>query len=110
MRLNDFKLDKGYGDNYRLNNAYKHFLLTINGLGESVIQRWEVYNAIADELLALELYSELEELKYRVTDNENPNDAIVDILEGIELSPLLHNLIGVVYGYIEDDKYSKYYI
>ncbi len=110
MRLNDFTIDSGYGANNHLDNAYKYFLLTVNGLGESVIQRWEVYNMIADELLSLELYNKFEELKYRVTGKENPNSAIIDILDGIELTNLLHNLLGLVYGYLEEDKYSKFYI
>jgi len=109
MSLNDFTIDNGYSYNSYLNTAYRHFLLTIRGLSESEILRWENYSMIADELLSLELYNEFEELKYRLTDNENPNEVIIDILSKIEVSTLLSCLRHNVYQYIEEDKYSRFY-
>jgi len=111
MSLNDFIIDHGYSDNRYLNTAYKRFLQReVNTLiDESKIERWEIYNMIADELVKFGYLTEFEELKYRLTELENPNDVILDILSYINEPPTIFmTLYHMIEQYADEDFYSKF--
>ena len=52
---------------------------------------------------------EFEEIKYRITDSENPNEVLLDVFERIELSPILMFHSRHLEDYLEIDKYSKFF-
>jgi DNA-directed RNA polymerase subunit N (RpoN/RPB10) len=72
------------------------------------IERWEIYNMISNELVAHGYTTEWDEFKYRITDKENPNDVIIDILDGIERTSLLHTLYGMVEVFKDEDFYVEH--
>ena len=106
MSLNDFIIDHGYNDNRYLNTAYKRFLQSeVNTLiDESEIERWEIYNMITDELVKFGYLTEFDELKYRITERETPNDVILDILSKITEPPIIIiTLFHMVEKYMDED-------
>jgi hypothetical protein len=110
MSLNDFIIDHGSKkkDGY-LDTAYRRFVFNkINSIDETKLERWEVYNMIANELVGHGYIIEFDELRYRITDNENPNDVIIDILDNIECTTLLRTLYGMVEMYIGEDFHSEF--
>jgi len=110
MRLNEFTIDHGSNDNKHLNSAYTRFLINeVNPLmDESKIERWEVYNMIADELIKYGYLTEFDELKYRLTAYENPNRVLLDILKDIERPMVMTTLYRMVEQYIDEDFFADF--
>jgi len=111
MSLKDFIIDHGSkGKNRYLNNAYKRFVTnTLTNLSDNEIERWEVYNMVANELVGYGYLTEFDELRYRITDKENPNDVIIDILDNIECTTLLRTLYSMAEIYADEDFHSEYF-
>jgi hypothetical protein len=59
----------------------KHISCILENLDEELEIRWDLYNLIFKQLLNKKKINYTEELKYRLTDGENPNDVILDILD-----------------------------
>lgn len=47
---------------------------------DETITRWEIYNSIMSELINIGKYDSFQEIKYRLTDGENPNLVMLDIV------------------------------
>lgn len=71
----DTNLDKAYS-NYIKNIQYT--------LDDDGYQRWEVYNSIMLELVKSGLEDAFTEVKYRLTDKEDPNIVLSDIVSRYE--------------------------
>lgn len=111
MSLNDFVIDHGSNKQTRhLDNAYRRFVTKKmhSLIDDSKFERWEIYNMIASELIAHGYTTEFDELRYRITDNEDPNDVMIDILDTIECTTLLRTLYGMVEMYIAEDFHSEF--
>lgn len=64
-----------------LSRIYRNHILQEKILANpSNMERWDVYDMILIELKELGYKSEIEEILYRITDDENPNDVILDVL------------------------------
>lgn len=110
MSIKDFITGNGFSSKNRLDSDYKNFILnTINNCDDTHVERWEIYNDIIDELVKLGYNSEFEEIKYRITDGENPNEIFLNIFARIELSPILIFYSKQLEDYLETDKYSKFF-
>jgi len=93
-----------------LNLAYKNFLDEIKPtLDDETEERWEVYDMILSELVRGGYNSEFEEYKYRITDNENPNFILYDILNRIDGTPLTYIFTNNLKRYIDEDNMSRFY-
>lgn len=72
----------GQGKFNFLDKAYGKFIKESLSKGDdNNIERWELYNSIMVELLNLEKMNYFEEVKYRFTGGENPNNVMLDIIE-----------------------------
>jgi len=109
MSLNDFIITNGSSEKSYLNYAYRSLLMnTINTLDEKSFERWETYHLIIDELSKEGHDKAFKEIKYRLTDDEYPNDVFIDVLSRVELTPLLVFLQRRVEMYVEDDILGRF--
>jgi hypothetical protein len=71
--------------------------------------RWYVYDTILFELKREHNYQTYDEIKYRLTDGENPNDVFYDIiLRGDYSSSLIWLFKKKIEEFIEDDYYKRF--
>jgi hypothetical protein len=60
---------------------YNKFITnSLTNTDEETIERWYTYEAIMTELIGLNKINLFEEVKYRLTGGEDPNDIILDII------------------------------
>jgi|TARA_Y100000389_G_scaffold169148_1_gene175199 hypothetical protein len=77
----DFTIKSGSGKYSNLDKEYGNFLKTITQkLDGEKLYRWESYNLIIEELIKENKLSTFEEVKYRLTDGEDPNNVMLDII------------------------------
>ena len=82
MKANNFILKTNQGKSTTLDKAYsKHIIGILGRLDEETEERWETYNIIIEELLKQGKGKYFQEIKYRLTDGENPNDVIIEIID-----------------------------
>jgi len=96
-----------------LDKEYNHHIYNvISNLNEEEEARWETYNLIITELGNSNSKDYFDEVKYRLTDGENPNQVILDIINRD-----LDNVNGLVWllkrrieEYIEEDFIRRFYV
>jgi|LakMenEpi03Aug12_release.lakeMendotaPanAssembly.Ray.scaffolds.fasta_scaffold1228333_2 hypothetical protein len=74
--------------------------------------RWETYDLIIRELFEVDKGIYFGEIKYRITDGEDPNYVILDIISRYkesELNYLIWSLKRRIDEYIEDDFYKRFF-
>lgn len=112
MGTNILLLKSGRTKKSILDNAYnqhlENILKTIDDEEES---KWETYSFIIEELVNQGKKTYLEEIKYRLSDGENPNEVILDILEreSDDIDDLLWFFKRRIEEYLEDDFYKRFY-
>ena len=84
MELFNFILKVGKGKDTVLDKAYSHIVNGAINSSEAVQERWDVYNLIVTELAHLGDGKLFKEFKYRLTDGENANAILLDILLRID--------------------------
>lgn len=113
MELIDFIVKTGYGKNTNLDKAYTKLInRVLSETGEEGEERWETYNLIIKEFFEIDDGVYFEELKYRFTDGENPNNVILDIASRYEqenLSFLLSFLLKKVESFTEEDFLKRFF-
>ncbi len=89
----------------------KHINSIIETLDDEKEGRWETYNIIIQELIDGGKGEYFQEIKYRLTDGENPNSVMLDIInrEVDEVSGLIWFLKRRIEEYLEDDYLRKFY-
>lgn len=110
MRAN-YLLSASHGKRTQLDKAYyKHITCVLESLDEDSEIRWETYNLIIDQLSKNTNKDYLKELKYRLTDGEDPNKVILDIIdrENDEIDSLVWFLRKRVEEFIEDDFFKRF--
>jgi hypothetical protein len=110
MEAKNFLFKSGHGKQTTLDKAYyKHIHCILDTLDEESEIRWETYNLII-ELITCENHDYFSEIKYRITDGENPNDVILDIIErNIDNSDsLIWFLKRRVEEYREEDFFKRF--
>lgn len=113
MRANNFILKAGQGKNTRLDSAYQKLIseLKIN-LDEEQESRWEVYNLIMEDLVNNGRVEVFNEVKYRLTDNENVNEVMLDVLGRYEFDcddDLYLILTARINDFIEEDFLKRFH-
>jgi len=112
MEYFDFTIKDGVGKYTSLDKEYNTFLRrTMANLDEDKLDRWEVYNVIVDELIKIGYNNVFKEIKYRLTDGEDVNHIILDVMtnEITNLSSLLWFMKKRIKGYIDKDFYGQFY-
>jgi len=90
-----------------LDKTYRNFIL--NNFNTDFVDRLEIYNIIINELIVLGEYDSVDEIKYRITDGENPNDVILDIINKIPGDNYLMWLVKPnIKTFLEEDLIKKY--
>lgn len=114
MELLDFIVKNGFGKNTLLDSAYAKLInQVITEMDDETEERWETYNLIIKELFNIDNGEYFQEIKYRFTDGENPNNVILDIISRYasdELSYLAYFLSKRVEEYAELDFCRRFYI
>lgn len=111
MEAKNFLLKSGGNGRTFLDKVYnKHILTVINTLDEEKEDRWETYNLIVSELTRNTKKDFIKEIKYRLTDGEDPSEVILDIInrENDEVGGLVWFLKKRVEEYIDDDFFKRF--
>jgi hypothetical protein len=82
----------------------------LNELDEDKQARWETYDLIISDFMENGKEWAFEEIKYRITDGEDPNKVILDIIErdSDNIDSLSWFLKRRIEEYIEDDFFSRF--
>lgn len=102
----------GSGRYSNLDKEYSKFLEnTLNNIyDDAILYRWETYNLIMSELIELGENKLFDEIKYRFTDGENPNEVILDILNRTpNASGFLWLIRKRISEYIDEDFENEFY-
>jgi hypothetical protein len=112
MEANNFFIKAGQGQNSTLDKAYyRHINNLIETLDEEKEGRWETCNMIIQELINEGKSYYFNEIKYRLTDGEDPNMVMLDIIErdGEAVNGLIWFLKRRIEEYLEDDYLRRFY-
>lgn len=113
MELFDFIVTRGSGKNTNLDKEYRKMISEIIMTSdEERSGRWETYNLIIKEFFEIDDCKYFQEIKYRLTDGENPNLVILDVISRYsteELGGLIWFLKRRVEEYMEDDFYERFF-
>lgn len=113
MELSDFIVTSGGGKNTSLDKEYRKMINEIVLTNDDERSgRWETYNLIIREFFEIDNCQFFEEIKYRLTDGEDPNKVILDIIsryESEELGGLIWFLKRRVEEYMNDDFYLRFF-
>lgn len=113
MERYDFIVKKGKGKNTKLDKEYSQLINSIiQNCDEENEARWEVYNLMISELFKLDDGIYFQEIKYRVTDEENANEVLLDILSRYnpdELNAFVSFLKKRIEEYAEEDFYKRFF-
>ena len=112
MKNFDYTIKNGSGRYSNLDKEYNKFIeATLNDTqDEKIIYKWEIYNLIMDELLQLGKEHLFNEIRYRLTDGENPNYVIMDIIErDSNLSGFLWLIRKRIEEFINEDFENQFY-
>lgn len=112
MKANNFPITASKGKRTTLDKAYcKHITNVLETLDKEKEERWETYNIIIQELINEGKIDYFKEIKYRLTDGEDPNKVMLEIIErdGDEASGLIWILKRRLEEYFEDDYLKGFY-
>ena len=113
MEANDFKLRARRGKQTMLDKAYSKYINTVlDTIDEEQEMRWETYNLIIEELINDNFLDYFEELKYRITDGEEPSVVLLEIInrEQDGVSGLVWSLKRRLEEYIDEDYFNRFLI
>jgi hypothetical protein len=113
MEFCDFVVKKGTGKNTILDKQYTKLINNvIKTQNDELEERWEMYNLIVKELFNVDGGVYFQEIKYRLTDGENPNNVILEIISRYRndtLTFLIGYCVKKVEEYAEEDFYKRFY-
>lgn len=110
MKNTNLNTGTGSKDNI-LDKMYEQLIKdSIDNINEEQEIRLETYDLILYELKREEDYKTYDEIKYRITDGEPPNQVFYDIILRGDYSSSLIWLFKVrIEEFIEEDSYSRFY-
>lgn len=113
MEVYDFIVKKGSGKSSILDKQYGKLIEEmVDKKDEDLETRWEIYNLIIKELMAVDDGKYFMEIKYRFTDGEDPNAVILDIISRYtpyEVSNLIWFLKKRLEEFAEEDFFKRFY-
>lgn len=111
MGPNIFLLNTGYNTKTTLDKAYsRHVNSILETLTEDQETRWEIYSIIIQQWIQQGKAEYYKELKYRLTDGENPNEILLDLInrEGDDVDNLIWSLKKRVEDYLDEDILKRF--
>jgi len=111
MERRNFLMKTNINKKTVLDKAYnKHINTVIDSLDEEKEARWETYNVVIQELVGEGDY--FDEIKYRLTDGEDPNNVILDIVNRNiqDANSLTWILKKRIEDYLEEDYIKRFYL
>ena len=92
MKSFNHPIKGGFGRCLNLDKEYNRYLeKTLKKIqDDDMLHRWETYNLIMEELIELNKLDLFDEVRYRITDDEDPNKVMIDVL----------NKTGVLSGFL----------
>jgi hypothetical protein len=111
MKDFNFKVKTGSGKYNKLDKLYQKYLLNnVNLLDSDMFHRFEIYDVIMNELIKIGDMVSFDEVKYRLTDGEDPNFVMLDIVNRYEDENGMIWVLGrEIKNFIDEDTYSKFY-
>lgn len=112
MGVNNFLVTTCQANKTRLDRLYyQHINCLLSNLDEDEEIKWDTYSLIIENLLNQGHKNILKEVKYRLTDGENPNEIILDIVQRHydSVDGLIWFLKRRVEEYLEEDYYKKFF-
>ena len=111
MKDFNIRIKSGSGKHNNLDKEYNNYVLNIiNNSDNQTKERWHIYSIIMDELVKINEIECFEEVKYRLTDGENPNYIMLDIInKNKNNSELLWFIKKRIDEYIDDDFYKLFF-
>lgn len=113
MNAKNLLLTANQGKRTTLDKAYNnHIKIVLNTLNEEEENRWETYNLVISELKSQSNKDYFKELKYRLTDGEDPNEVLLDIINKAndDVSGLVWFLKRRIEEYLEDDYFKRFLV
>lgn len=113
MEANHFILRARQGKQTMLDKAYSRYINTVlETIDEEQEMRWETYNLIIEELINDNLLDYFEEIKYRITDGEEPSEVLLEIInrDPDRVSSLIWSLKRRLEQYIDEDYFNRFFI
>jgi hypothetical protein len=95
-----------------LDKAYNsHIINLFEELDEDKKARWETYNLIVEVLTESTKKDYMKEIKYRITDNEDPNFILLEIIqrEGENTEGIIWFLKKRIEEYIDEDFFNRFF-
>jgi hypothetical protein len=111
MEAKNFLIKTSNGKNTSLDKAYhKHINYVLENLDEENEYRWEIYNLIIIQLVKQGKNEYFKEIKYRLTDGEDPNYVILEIIEreSENIDSMVWFLKRKIEEYIEEDYFIRF--
>jgi hypothetical protein len=109
--MKNTNLNTDNGSNNILGKMYEKLINNnINTFNEDQEIRCETYDLILYELKREYDYKTYDEIKYRITDGEPPNEVFYDVvLRGNYSSPLIWLFKRRLEDFIDEDSYGRFY-
>lgn len=111
MDTNIFLLKPSNSKKSTLDKAYyKHINNILSTLNEEDEGRWEIYSVIIQQLVGQGKEDYFKEIKYRLTDGEDPNSVILDVInrESEDMDSLTWFFKKKIEEYVEDDYLKRF--
>jgi hypothetical protein len=111
MGTNIFLLNPSHSKKSTLDKAYyNHINNILSTLNEEEEGRWEIYSVIIQQLVGQGKEDYFKEIKYRLTDGEDPNSVILDIInrESEDMDSLTWFFKKKIEEYVEDDYLKRF--
>lgn len=109
----DFIVKVGSGKKTLLDKEYTKLINNVISTSDEEKEgRWETYDLIIRELFPVDNGKYFEEIKYRLTDGEDPNHVILDIIsryKEFDLNYLVWSLKRRIEEYVEDDFFKRFF-
>lgn len=112
MRNDNFLLSPNQRKSTILDKAYIRYINNLKEkLDEEETERWEIYQIILQILMDEGKPQYLNELKYRISDGENPNIIILDFInrEGDNIDGFIWGFKKKLEEFVEVDYFKRFY-
>ena len=112
MKSFNHPIKGGFGRCLNLDKEYNRYLeKTLKKIqDDDMLHRWDIYNLIMEELIELNKLDLFDEVRYRITDDEDPNEVMMDVLNKAEvLSGLLWLIKKRIKFFIDEDFENRFY-
>lgn len=107
----NFAIKVGKGKYTKLDKDYKALLdRVLEDYNDDKKERWELYNIIITELIEIGREDLFQAIKYKLTDGENPNKVMLEIINELEPENFLWLLKRRIDEFLEEDFFNKFFL